>query len=203
MPATPSSGRFAQEQRQHLPARDAERAQHADLVAPRQHRDRDGVVDEEQADDQRDPRQRRQIQVERGEHPLDLLAAPRRPRGGEPGGQARADGRDRGVEVGARRRPRRVERGGARTICTSMRSMRPSRSKASCAAAMSISTKLPSITRAGPLSSSSAADDVGADAVAGHQPDLVAERVAAAARQLLGDDDALRAGEQLEELPAT
>ncbi len=47
--------------------------------APRDHRDRDGVVDEEQPDDQRDPRQRREVGVERRQHGLDLLAAPRRP----------------------------------------------------------------------------------------------------------------------------
>ena len=41
--------------------------------------DGDGVVDQEQADEQRDPRQRRQVEVERAQHPLDLRAAPRRP----------------------------------------------------------------------------------------------------------------------------
>ena len=148
--------RLAEEQPEHLPARDAERAQHPDLVAARQHVDGRGVVDQEQPDDQRHPRQRRQVQVERGQHLLDLLAAAGRPAGGQPGWQARLDGRHRGVDVGAGRRPRPVERAGALVIRTSMRSRRPSRAKASWAAAMSISTKLPSITRAGPVSSSSA-----------------------------------------------
>ena len=37
VPARPSSGGFAQEQPEHLPPRDAERAQHPDLVAAREH----------------------------------------------------------------------------------------------------------------------------------------------------------------------
>ena len=138
--------------------------------------------------------------MEGGEHLLDLLAAAGRPAGGEPGRQPRADGRERGVDVGAGRCPRRVEPPAARDIRTSRRSRRPSRAKASCAAAMSISTKLPSITRAGPGVFEQRAHDVGADAIAGHQADLVAERVAAAPRQLLGDDDALRAGQERQEL---
>ena len=44
---------------------DAERAQHADLLAPRDHRDGDRVVDQEQPDEQRDVRERRQVEVER------------------------------------------------------------------------------------------------------------------------------------------
>ena len=44
------------------------------------------------------------------------------------------------------------------------------------------------------------ADHVGVDAIAGHQPDFAAQRIPAAPRQLLGDDDAAGAGEQLEEL---
>ena len=88
VPARPSDGRLAQEERQHLPPRDAERAQHADLVAPGDDRDRHGVVDEKEPDDQRHPRQRREVEVKRREHPLDLLAAPPRPLRREPGRQS-------------------------------------------------------------------------------------------------------------------
>ena len=112
-----------------------------------------------------------------------------------PSGSRALIARERGIDRG-----RGPDRPSAPVSCTSTRSTRPRRSKASCAAAMSISTKLPSITRAGPSSFSSPRIDVRVHPVARHQPDLAAERVAAPPGQLLGDDDAARAGQQLQEL---
>ena len=69
--------------------------------AARHHRDRHGVVDEEQPDDQRDPRQRRQVGVKRRQHGLDLLAAPRRPLRRQARRQPRRDRVEVAMQVGA------------------------------------------------------------------------------------------------------
>ena len=63
--------RFAQKEAEHEPPRRAEGPQRADLGPPRDDRYGDGVVDEEQAHDQRDVRQRGQVEVEGRKHPLD------------------------------------------------------------------------------------------------------------------------------------
>ncbi len=80
--------------------------------APRHHRDGHGVVDQEQPDDQRDPRQRGEVGVKRREHGLDLLAAAGRPLRREARRHARGDGLERSLAgprlpAAARRRDRR------------------------------------------------------------------------------------------------
>ena len=140
--------RLAQKQRSHARARDAKRAEHANLVAPREHRHGHRVVDEEQPDEERDVRERGQIEMKRREHLLDLPAALCRALHG----QARA--------AVARRSPARrasIADGFGSRISTPIDAAEAV-AAASCAAAMSISTKWPSSTRAGPSSLSSAAD---------------------------------------------
>ena len=90
-PATREDGGFAQKERQHPAPRRADRPQHANLLAPRDHRHRHRVVDEEQPDDQRDVRQRREVEVKGGEHLLDLRAPPRRPLHAQAGRQPFGD----------------------------------------------------------------------------------------------------------------
>ena len=85
--------------------------------------------------------------MERRKHALHLLAAPRRTLRHQAAREPLVDSFTSRCDVVA---PVIDD-----PSCTSIRSTRPSRSNASCAAAMSIRTKLPSITRAGPLSSSS------------------------------------------------
>ena len=97
--------RLAQKQRQHPPARDAECAQHADLPAPRDDRRRHRVVNEKEPDEHRDPRERRQVELERCQHPLDLRAAARRPLNGQPRWQTRRDDALGFVQPGRIRQP--------------------------------------------------------------------------------------------------
>ena len=101
MPSHRQRGGLAEEEQQDLVAAQSERAQRADLLAARDHRDGDGVVDQEQSDDQRDPRQRREVGVERREHGLDLLAAPCRPLCRHARRQPCRDRREALIQVGA------------------------------------------------------------------------------------------------------
>ena len=93
--ATPEDAeyrRFAQEQGLHLSPCHAQRPERPDLLPPGEHRHGHRVVDEEQAHEQRDGRQRRQVQVKRREHLLHLLPAPRRTLHGQAGRQPGGDG---------------------------------------------------------------------------------------------------------------
>ena len=80
---------------------EAERAQDADLVPPPHDRRGHGIIDEEHADEQRDERERGEVELERADHPLDLAVAAvgglHDDAGGQLGAQAGADG----VEIGA------------------------------------------------------------------------------------------------------
>ena len=67
--------RFAQKQAAHFPARSADGAQDADLHAPPRHGSRDGVVDEEDADEQRDHAQRGEVELESRKHAFDLVTS--------------------------------------------------------------------------------------------------------------------------------
>ena len=89
---------LAEKQRQHRCLRRAQGPEHSYLLAPRDDGGRDGVVDEEQAHQQRDVGQGGQVELERRQHLLDLLASPCRALHVEPGRQPRADGLFRFVE---------------------------------------------------------------------------------------------------------
>ena len=200
VPASPSSSDSPRNSAEHLAPRDAERAQHPDLFAARQDVDRRGVVDQKQPDDERHPRQRRQVQVERRQHLLDLLAAAGRPAGGEPRRQPRLDGRDGGVDVGAGRCPRPVESaaGPRNPHVEAIEAAEPGEGELGRGDVHQHEAAVHHPRRASVLEQR--AHDVGADAIAGDQADLVAEPVAAAPGQLLGDDHALRAGQDGQEL---
>jgi hypothetical protein len=74
---------FAQEEAADLGARGAQRPQDANLDAPASHGGGDGVVDQEDADEQGDHAQGGEIELECGEHVLDLETALARGLGAE------------------------------------------------------------------------------------------------------------------------
>ena len=67
---TPNSAPSARNVRKISTARRAERAQRSDFGPPLHDRDRDGVVDEIHADQQRDVRERCEVELERAQHAL-------------------------------------------------------------------------------------------------------------------------------------
>ena len=191
MPSGGQRRRFAKEERQHLAPGHAEGAQRADFLAPGHDRDRHGVVDEEQPDQQRDPRQRRQVQMKRRQHGLDLLAAPRWPLRMQAGRQPSRDLVDGAFDAPLRRQlhvdaiepaePIEGELRGGDVHEHEVAVEHPRRS----------------------LILQQPADDVGVHAIAGHQRDLAAERVVVPPRELLGDDHRTLVGQQLEQVGAS
>ena len=132
---------FAEEQQQHLAPRQPERAQRADLLPPRHHRDRDRCC--------------RRGTVRRSARSTTAPSGWRETRRAwfRPA-RLRRDGRCAERPGGSRAAmaSSAASRSAPSGSSTSTRSTRPRRSNASCAAAMSIRMKLPSSTRAGPSS---------------------------------------------------
>ena len=179
---------FAEKEQQHLAARQAKRAQRADVLPAGDHRNRYGVVDQEQADDQRDPRQGRQVGVERREHGFHLLAAARRPLCRQSFRHASGNRRERGGQVGAVREQHVEPVDPAQAIEGELRGGNVHQHE------VAIEHARRTFVLQQP------ADDVRDDPVAEHHLHLAPDREAAPLRQLLADHHRPFVGQDLEEL---
>ena len=93
--------RLGHEEGLDLESAQAERAEHADLVAAPHDCSGHRVVDEKHADEQCDERERGEVELERAEHPLDLAVAAVGRLDDDVGGKLGAKAGADGVEIGA------------------------------------------------------------------------------------------------------